>query len=170
MSDKVLATMTREEAQALSEKMAQLHPGLEWEVAQETRERIRLEDGERMLARLSSVGLPAPSVEAPALTERKALVAHMAAAGVKAGNTQAHHQGLWRHLYSQLEHRHGTDLRTRAKNAGAVVLDLAETLGLIPTLYALACELWPNGAAADARELPCEDPDKQLLPGYGVMV
>lgn len=99
-----------------------------------------------MLARLKGAGLPAPTVDAPALTTRKAIVAQMARVGMDAGNEQAQHQAAWRHLYSQYEHRAGVDLRTRAKNAQQTILDYAETHGHLDALYALSCELWPNGA------------------------
>lgn len=117
--------------------------------ALEERERIRIEESERMLARLKGAGLPAPTVEAPALSERKALVAQMARVGMDAGNTQDHHHAAWRHLYAQYEHRAGVDLKTRAKNAGIKPLDYAEAHGHVAALYALALELWP--ALGDAQ-------------------
>lgn len=117
--------------------------------ALEERERIRIEESERMLARLKGAGLPAPTVEAPALSERKALVAQMARVGMDAGNTQDHHHAAWRHLYAQYEHRAGVDLKTRAKNAGIKPLDYAEANGHVAALYALALELWP--ALGDAQ-------------------
>lgn len=119
--------------------------------ALERAEKIRCEESERMLSRLKGAGLPDPTVDAPALTTRKAIVAQLARVGVDAGNGHDHHQAAWRHLYSQYEHRAGVDLRLRAKNAGQTVLDYAETHGHLDALYALACELWPtDGAGARA--------------------
>lgn len=104
-----------------------------------------------MLARLKGAGLPEPTVDAPALTTRKALVAQLARVGMDAGNGRDHHHAAWVHLYSQYEHRAGVDLKTRAKNAGQTVLDYAETHDHLDALYALACELWPtDGAGARA--------------------
>jgi transcriptional regulator with XRE-family HTH domain len=146
---------------ALSPTMVALQAALEHEAkiiqlqhdvaALQRAEAIRREESERMLARLKGAGLPEPTVDAPALTTRKALVAQLARVGVDAGNGRDHHHAAWVHLYSQYEHRAGVDLKTRAKNAGQTVLDYAETHDHLDALYALACELWPtDGAGARA--------------------
>lgn len=145
---------------ALSPTMAALQAAMEHEAkiiqlqhdvaALKQAEAIRQEESERMLHRLRGVGLPAPTVEAPALTERKAVVAHLSRVGMDAGNGQDHHQAAWRHLYAQYEHRAGVDLKTRAKNAGVKPLDYAEAHGHLAPLYALALELWPMHDDAQA--------------------
>jgi transcriptional regulator with XRE-family HTH domain len=148
-------------APALSPTMVALQAAMEHEAkiiqlqhdvaALQRAEAIRREESERMLARLKGAGLPEPTVDAPALTTRKALVAQLARVGMDAGNGRDHHHAAWVHLYSQYEHRAGVDLRLRAINAGQKTLEYAETHGHLDALYALACELWPtDGAGARA--------------------
>jgi hypothetical protein len=148
-------------APALSPMMVALQAAMEHEAkiiqlqhdvaALQRAEAIRREESERMLSRLKGAGLPEPTVDAPALTTRKALVAQLARVGMDAGNGRDHHHAAWVHLYSQYEHRAGVDLRLRAINAGQKTLEYAETHGHLDALYALACELWPpDGAGARA--------------------
>ena len=58
---------------------------------------------------------------------------------------QVPHQDVWNRLYEQFYYTYGINLGIRARNANALsILDIAEKLGYMETLYSLALRVFPR--------------------------
>jgi len=64
--------------------------------------------------------------------------------GKHKGNKHDDYRTYWNSLYSQFYYRYGINLVLRAKRAGICTLDMAERLGVMDKLYALACDMYGN--------------------------
>lgn len=68
------------------------------------------------------------------------------------------HSDAWNNLYREFKYRERIDLKVRAKNTNKPALDVAEKLGQIDKLYALAQKLFGNqtyqGFNATTKDLP----------------
>jgi prophage antirepressor-like protein len=89
--------------------------------------------------------LPPAQVPAPAKTARAALNERVQAWGAANGGA---FREAWRKLKRELYHRCSFDAEARAHNSGRHWLDEVEDAGLMPTLYAIACEVLEETRAA----------------------
>jgi|GEM_PF-4749997 len=90
--------------------------------------------------------LPPASTDVPELTGRARVNMVVRAWVMKHGGKGDAYKAAWNKLFEQFKYRHKTDLITRAKHAGCQSLDIAEEMGIIEDLYALALHMF--GAAA----------------------
>ncbi len=101
------------------------------------------ENAEKSLQRLE------PSAVLPLQATDRARIERRAKAFMKATNAEP--RATWTSLHTSYCDRYRINLLQRAKNASkkskkATGLDIAEELGVLPQLYAVACEIWqlPN--------------------------
>lgn len=65
-------------------------------------------------------------------------------------NTSVSHEAAWRDLYREVKYRLSVDLTARAENQGKERLDIAEEMGLMEKVYAIAYDLFASKGAVSA--------------------
>lgn len=109
-----------------------------WEEHLQLRDRVDLIETEREEARQFLNALPEPVKSSPEASVRmrvnEAVRKYSLLSGIR-------FQHVWRKLYREFRYNHNIDLVVRAKNSGLKPLDLADKLGMMDELYALAYRL-----------------------------
>lgn len=82
--------------------------------------------------------LPAPTAPLPLKSVRSALSELVRSKSIA---QDVHYSFLWNKLYHELKYREHFDALTRAENSDRKPIDLVEEAGLLPALYAIACEV-----------------------------
>lgn len=106
---------------------------------------------EREEAERAGLLLPEPTVEAADKPLRSSLNEVVRLEALLRGGE---YQSTWRDLYRELRYRCHFDGPVRAKLNGTSPLDEVEGAGLLPQLYAIACDIWRPGKR-QARQQSC---------------
>ena len=109
-------------------------------------EKVDAMEADRVAAVQTLTVLPSSPAGVPDLTARARVNMAVRSWVVKNNGKGPDFQAAWGKLFDQFKYRHRTDLVTRAKHAGCHALDVAEELGVIEDLYALALHLFGEAA------------------------
>lgn len=101
-------------------------------------EQMQAQQSDRKEAEQLMLALPEPTVPAPEKTTRANLNERVRSS---AKTRQLPYSFIWNQLYKELKYRKSFDVETRAQHCKKERLDIIEEAGLLPDLYAIACEV-----------------------------